>query len=97
MNVSTSSIVVASQEQVSCDLDGESVILSMKNGVYYGLDPVGARVWTLIQSPTPLGEVRDAILAEYDVEPARCEADLCELVESLSNEGLVEVRNEASA
>jgi hypothetical protein len=36
------STVVAAKDQVSCDLVGEAVILDMKSGIYYGLNPVGA-------------------------------------------------------
>ena len=89
--ISCGSIIVAIKEQVSCDLAGEAVILSLKDGVYYGLDPVGARIWSLIQEPRTLVEVRDAITDEYDVEPERCESDLLKLVRQLADNGLIEV------
>ncbi len=41
--VSERSIVVVANEQVSCDLSGDAVILQLKDGVYYGLDGVGGR------------------------------------------------------
>lgn len=95
--VSGHSTVMAAKEQVSCDLAGESVILDLKSGVYYGLDPVGARIWALIQEPRTVDEVRDAILREYEVEPDRCERDLLALLEKLETEGLIEVKDEAAA
>jgi Coenzyme PQQ synthesis protein D (PqqD) len=85
-------IVVAAKDQVSCDLGGESAILSLKNGVYYSLDPVGARVWKLIEQPCTVRAVRDALLEEYDVEAECCETDLQELLGRLLAEGLIEVR-----
>jgi hypothetical protein len=91
------SIVVAIEDQVSCDLGGEEVILSLKNGIYYGLDPVGTRIWTLLQEPRSVIEVRDALLERYDVEPARCERDLLALLGEMAAEGLIEVRDEAPA
>lgn len=95
MNASLSeqTVVVAAKDQVSCDLGGEAAILNIKNGVYYGLDPVGARVWNLLQEPRRVAEVRDAVAGEYDVEPARCERDLITLLEKLLAEGLIEVRD----
>lgn len=90
--LSDRSTVVAGKDQVSCDLAGEVAILHVKKGVYYGLDPVGARIWELIQEPRTLGEVRDAILDEYEVEPERCERDLLALLGRLAEEGLVEIR-----
>ncbi len=90
--VSVDSTIVATKEQVSADLAGESVILNLKSGVYYGLDPLGATVWGLIQKPKSLSEVRDAVLQEYEVEPERCERDLMALFQELAEEGLVEVK-----
>ncbi len=80
------------KEQVSCELDGETAILNLKNGVYYSLDPVGSRIWKLIQEPKKLEEIKDVVLQEYDVEPERCERDLRELLQNLAAEGLIEVR-----
>ena len=96
-SIRTSSIVVVAKEQVSCPLGEESAILNLKNSVYYGLDPVGARVWTLLQRPRSVGELRDALLSEYDVEAGRCEQDLLALLETMRSEGLIEVRSVSAA
>jgi hypothetical protein len=88
----TNSIVVVAKEQVSCPLGAEAAVLNLKNSVYYGLDSVGARVWTLLQQPRSVGELRDTLLSEYEVEARRCEQDLLALLESMRSEGLIEVR-----
>jgi len=89
--ISANSTVVATDMQVSADLAGEAVILSLQSGMYYGLDQIGATIWTLIQEPRTVTEIRDAILDEYDVEPDRCERDAVELLEQLADAGLVKV------
>ena len=91
--ISLKTIVVAGKDQVACALGEEAAILHMGSGVYYGLDPVGARVWNLVQQPRSVQEIRAALLDEYDVEPARCEADLLELLAKLRDEKLIEVRD----
>lgn len=91
--LSIHSIVMAVPEQVSCPLGEESAILNLKNTVYYGLNPVGARVWNLLQKPRSIGELRDALVDEYDVEAAQCERDLFELLEKMRVEGLIQVRS----
>ena len=95
--ISDRSIVVAAKDQVSCDLAGEAAILNMKNGVYYGLDPVGARIWNLMQEPRAVAEIQNTITGEYNVEPERCERDLFGLLEKLLAEGLIEVRDGSAA
>ena len=88
-------IIVATKQQVSCDLGEEAAILNMKNSVYYGLDPVGARIWQLLQQPRSIAEIRDVIASEYDVSAERAESDLRELIGKLLSEGLVELTSES--
>lgn len=94
--LSIHSIVVAAPEQVSCPLGEESAILNLKNTVYYGLNAVGARVWNLLQRPRSIGELRDVLLDEYEVEPERCEKDLLELLGKMREEGLIQVQSAAA-
>jgi len=91
------SVVVAAKDQVSCDLAGEAAILNIKSGVYYGLDPVGARIWNLMQEPRKVVEIQNVITEEYDVEPEQCARDLAGLLEKLLAEGLIEVKDAAGA
>ncbi|NET04900.1 MAG: lasso peptide biosynthesis PqqD family chaperone [Symploca sp. SIO2B6] len=87
--------VVAVKDQVSSDLEGESVILHLKSGTYYGLNDVGASIWNLIQEPKKVSELREAILEEYEVEPEQCEREILELLQQLAAKELIEVKNEA--
>lgn len=84
--------VVAARDQVSAQMDGEAVILSLADGVYYGLNPVGASVWTLLEQPRTVAELRDAIVAEYEVDAPTAEADLRALLGDMAGRGLVELR-----
>jgi hypothetical protein len=90
--LSVHSIVVAASEQVSCPLGEESAILNLKNSMYYGMNPVGTRIWTLLKEPRSVQQLRDALLNEYDVDAALCERDLLDLLGKMKSEGLIEVR-----
>jgi hypothetical protein len=94
-DISTSSIVVATKDQVSSDLAGETVLLSMQSAMYYGLDEVGSRIWELVREPIRVSALRDAITAEYDVEPERCELDVLGFLRELAANGLIEVTDGA--
>jgi Coenzyme PQQ synthesis protein D (PqqD) len=95
--LSVHSIVVAASEQVSCPLGEESAILNLKNSMYYGMNPVGTRIWTLLKEPRSVEQLRDALLNEYDVDAALCERDLLDLLGKMKSEGLIEVRSAAAA
>jgi hypothetical protein len=90
--ITMDSVVAATSEQVSCQLGDEAAILNLGNCVYYGLDPVGARIWNLVQEPKVVSDLRAAILDGYDVEAERCEADLLRLLEELRSQGLIQLK-----
>ena len=90
--ITPSTMVEVAKDQVSCDLDGETAILNLKNGVYYSLDTVGARIWQLIQVPSKVSDIQGVVLEEYDVDANRCERDLRNLLQKLAAEGLIEVK-----
>jgi len=89
--IDRSSRVEATKEVAAADLQDEAVILNLKDGVYYGLNPVGARIWELVQEPRTVGELCDTIASEYEVDPDQCERDVIALVRELSDNSLVEV------
>lgn len=93
-SISKNSIVVASPDQVSSDLSGESVILNLKSGTYFGLNEVGSSVWQFIQEPRTVSDVCEAILAEYDVDAQTCETEVQALLVDLLAAQLVEIRDE---
>jgi hypothetical protein len=90
--ISINSTVVVADDVVSCDLDGEAAILNLKDGVYYGLDPVGARIWNLIQKPKKINEILQVLLDEYDIDKEQCMMDIIELIEQLLENRLVDVK-----
>ena len=82
---------VARRQSASCRLGSEAVVLDVDQGKYFGLNDVAARVFELLEQPHALPELRDAIVAEYDVVPAACEEDLRALLRELLALGLIEV------
>jgi hypothetical protein len=91
MTVSTTHEKYAIPEDVIwTELGDEIVILKLDRGIYFGLETVGARIWTLIARGYNSGEVVTTIGSEYAVLPERVEADFADLVSELSREGLVE-------
>lgn len=86
------STITVSMRQVSCGVGTATAILQMDSGKYYGLNPVGARVWQLAAEPRKVGEILAIVLAEYDVPADRFRADLFILLQKLRAAGLIEVR-----
>jgi hypothetical protein len=93
MPILETSVVVAVPNQVSSSLGDEAVILELTQGIYYGLNEVGARIWMLLKQPRRAGEIRDVILDEYEVKSEAGTRDVLALLTELAERGLIEVRN----
>lgn len=71
----------------------ETVILDLASGTYFGLDPVGARIWQLLSEGRALTDVCVAMLDEYDVSGDEIERDLSELLDALVDKGLIRIES----
>jgi hypothetical protein len=96
MSVTVDTVVVATDEQISADLDGEAVVLGMDKGMYYGLGGVGGRIWELLCEPRSVSDIRDTIVGEYDIDEATCLRDIIGFLERLDAEGLLVVTDETA-
>ena len=88
--LTSDSRIALSKNQTSCDLAGEMAIVNFDNGVYYGLDPTGARIFNLLREPSTVEQLCDTLAEVYDVDRSRLEADVRAFVRDLADQGLVE-------
>ena len=78
-----------SDEVLSQEVNGETVLLDLDGESYFGLNEVGTRIWQLLQSERTVGETLSALSDEYDVGREQLESDVVELLDKLSDAGLV--------
>jgi hypothetical protein len=91
--ISDAATVVMAPDVLSSELGSEYVLLNLQDGTYYGLDEVGADIWTRLQTPVTIADICDAIVTEYDVDAERCRRDVLKLLHDLAKRGLVEIRD----
>ena len=82
---------VAIKEHLFSNLNDEAVILSLKNGKYYGLNGVGGSIWATIQEGRTLEQIESIILSEYDVDPPTCRAEIETFLATMLAEELIEI------
>lgn len=71
------------------DLGGESVLLELESGRYFGLDEVATRMWTLLVEHRTVAPILDTLEQEYDVDGARLRADLTSFITKLEEHSLI--------
>jgi hypothetical protein len=78
---------------MSRQVGDETVILDLGSGMYFSLDPVGARIWQLLTEGHQLDAVVTSLHAEYDVPEDQLRQDVNSLINELVSRGLVEVND----
>lgn len=81
--------LAASPDAVESAVGNETVILHLVNGTYYGLDPVGTRIWALIKEGLAPQAICRQLADEYGVERATIEADARTFLGDLEAQGLL--------
>lgn len=89
--VSRSTRVKANDSCLSTTIEGESVILHMDQGQYYGFNEVGTEIWELTREPTSVDEIVQSVTEAYEVTEERCVTDTKELLEELIQKDLVRI------
>lgn len=74
---------------ISQSVNKEMVLLDMESEHYFGLDAIGARIWSLLQSESSVRSIFETLLAEYDVSPEVLTKDLEEFLDRLNDDGLL--------
>ena len=91
VTVALTTVVTQSPELVSTNIEGQTALLSIINGAYYGMDRVGSRVWELIEQPRAVAAVVDQLLLEFAVERATCEQHVLTFLQKLADADLLAV------
>ena len=91
MSISFSDSVRVAPDVLFRMVSDEAILVNLNTEVYLGLNPVGARMWSALTDAPSIDVAYQALLSEYEVEPARLRADLEELLGQLLGQKLIEV------
>jgi hypothetical protein len=84
-----SAVYQRATELLEASIGDELVALNTDAGTCFGFNEVATTVWRALEQPRTVAELQAALVAEYDVGPEQCEAELKELLDDMSDRGLV--------
>jgi len=90
MTVSISNRIKAAPDVLFRLVGDEGVLLNLRTQRYLGVNPVGARVWTLLEPGETIQAAYETLLREYDVEPGALRLDLDRFIGQLVEHELIE-------
>jgi hypothetical protein len=91
----TDSYEPAGQDIVSEEIDGEVIIVNLKNGNYYSLTQSATVIWAAIQQRATVEQIRSRLLVRYSGDTASMGQGLGELIQALESEQLITRRSAA--
>lgn len=74
---------------LEADLGDELIALDAEGGNCFGFNSVATDVWRHLAIPKSFNDIKEALLAEYDVDSLQCRAELRKLLDDLVDKGLV--------
>ena len=89
MTISFSDRVRVPDDVLISNLQQESVILNLDSERYYGLDDVGTRFLSVLNTSDSIEAAYEVLRDEYDVDAQSLRQDLLELTETLLEQGIL--------
>ncbi len=74
---------------LATEVDGETVLMHVEQGQYYGLARTAHAIWILLETPHTVSQLCLALQAKYAGPPELIEAETRRFVEKMSVEALV--------
>ena len=91
--ISKESMIKQTDDIVASEIDGETVMMSIENGQYYGLDLIGSHIWELIKTPIKVSDLINTLLEKYDVDGDTCQRDVLAFLNDLNQDNILVVEN----
>lgn len=80
------------QDNLSTEIDDETVILDMASGLYIGLDSVGTSIWKSLEQEICYGELCKNLIKEFDVDKQTCRDDTLLFLQELKKNKLITIK-----
>lgn len=82
-DLSDDTLLTRNDQAIESRVGDETVILHLESGMYFGLDPVGTRIWEILAGGATPAAIRARMQDEFDVAPEVLRADVQVFLESL--------------
>jgi hypothetical protein len=91
--IGPSTVVVRDDEPVAVEVDRTVVMMSLAQGMYFGLEGAGPRIWALLGEPRSVSQLCAELAREFEVDPETCLTDVCEFLDELARARLIRIQD----
>lgn len=93
MKLTEETTIVRNNEILTSDIDGEKVMMSIKQGQYYGLGKTGSFIWDSMEKPIKIKHLINSITSRFKVDKKKCLSDILPFLNDLMEKGLINATN----
>jgi hypothetical protein len=91
-SISPESMISKTTKIITSNIGDETVMMSIKNGYYYGMNNIGSTIWELLKKPMRVSELCDILTEKFNVSAEKCLKDVIEFLTFLREENLIQVK-----
>ena len=86
--LSQTTVIGRGSDHVETKVGDQTMMMSVSQGKYFALEETAQRIWELIEEPRSVGQIVEALVAEYDVPEQQCAAEVEGFLADLLGNGL---------
>jgi hypothetical protein len=91
------SIIQRAPEVLAAEVDRDLAMVSLENGLYYGVSDVAREIWEAIEHPKRISVLVDDLTATYNIDRPKCEQETLLFLNELLTERLLQVKDGSSS
>jgi len=89
-------VVSRNDEPIAVEVDRSVVMMSVDQGMYFGLEGTGPRIWALLAEPRTVRALCDELMREFAVDADVCRREVSTFLEELRRAQLVRFHDPAT-
>ena len=78
------------QQIIDGELEDNQVMMHLEKGKYFGLNPVGKRIWDFIEEPKGFDEIIKHLLEKFDVTEEQCKNEVSAFLMEAISKNIIE-------
>lgn len=82
-------LLLRKHDQIFSEVDGEIVMLNIRNSEYYNLNSVASQIWNCLETSKSFSHLVNELVSIYDVDIDECQKDIRPLLTEMLEIGIV--------
>jgi hypothetical protein len=90
MNGITENTVLARNSEILANEIGhETVMMSIKEGKYFGMNKTGSYIWKVLEKPLTFAELCSKLVKDFNISKEECVNDVQPFIEEMTKEKII--------